>query len=194
MFSGNEQVIIQEAVPVVQPPERLSYVTEMDFDSGLSSEMVSRMESDTQAGESTSVVRHGSSQTEAPHQQSQYTQTTVLPRAGYTSRARQAAARRRATSPFRQNHTSDNYNSQLQDESHISSPFPHYNQFTNRGLVPHYVPSLYRSRRSRSAERDYNDGSRGIIVKPLLNNPHSAKSQSISISATSEGKFLLDVE
>ena len=194
MFSGNKQVIIQEAAPAVQLTERLSYVTDTDVDSGLSG-MVSRIESDSQAGESTSVVRHGSSQTEAPHQQSQYTQTTVLSRAGYTSRARQAAARRRATSPFRRNHTSDNYNSQLQDESHISSPFPHYNQFNNRGLVPHYVPSLYRPRRSRSAERDYNYGSRGIIVEePLLNNPHGGKSQSIPISATSKGKFLFGMK
>ena len=60
------------------------------------------------------ALTNGSSQTDTPNQQSQYTQTAIP---GFTSRARQAAARRSATSPFRRNHPRET----AVLESHIGS-------------------------------------------------------------------------
>ena len=198
LFAGNEQVILQETPIVPHRRERLSYVNSTDMDSSLSSGLVSRIDSDTQAEETASMHRHGSSQTDSPNQQSQYTQTTVRPGFSYTDRARQAAARRRATSPFRRNYTSDNYNNQFPDHpiSPISTVSSHYNQYTSGGLVPHYVLNTHRIR-SRSAERDYNYGSRGVIVEEphpqpsvAYGNTLEAKSESTRISTTTSGNFL----
>ena len=96
------------------------------------------------------ALTNGSSQTDAPNQQSQYTQT-VIP--GYTSRARQAAARRTATSPFRRE--------SAMLESHIGS------QTTcdlNRRMVSQHNPHRERLRRTRSTDRENSFGQRGIVV------------------------------
>ena len=71
LFAGNEQVILQETPIVPHRRERMSYVNSTDVDSSLSPGMVSKMDNDTQAEETTSMHRHGSSQTDSPNQQSQ---------------------------------------------------------------------------------------------------------------------------
>ena len=95
LFCDNDQVIIQESRTV---PHRIE--TPSQIDAGMQPRMASTMVNTD--GEETPMpaLTNGSSQTDTPNQQSQYTQTAIP---GFASRARQAAARRSATSPFRRN-------------------------------------------------------------------------------------------
>ena len=142
LFCHNDQVIIQESSTAPYRTETQSQVDD-EVRSGMTSTMVNTDECGT-------ALTNGSSQTDAPNQQSQYTQT-VIP--GYTSRARQAAARRTATSPFRRE--------SAMFESHIGSQTTHD---LNRSMASQHNFHRERLRRSRSTDREHSFGQRGIVV------------------------------
>ena len=158
LFCHNDQVIIQESSRV---PHRTE--TPSQIDAGMQSSMASTMVNTDGEETPMPVLTNGSSQTDTPNQQSQYTQTAIP---GFANRARQAAARRTATSPFRRNHPRET----AMLDSHIGSRttcdlnrFP-INQNSNRRMVSQQNPHRERVRRSRSAERENSYGQKGIAV------------------------------
>ena len=157
LFCHNDQVIIQES----SIPHRTE--TPSQIDAGMQSSMASTVVNTDGEETPMPVLTNGSSQTDTPNQQSQYTQTAIP---GFANRARQAAARRTATSPFRRNHPRET----AMLDSHIGSRttcdlnrFP-INQNSNRRMVSQQNPHRERVRRSRSAERENSYGQKGIAV------------------------------